>query len=152
MSNQIVSFFKMRAVISCNSMHPLIIGISFSNQITLIGLASSKNYHRWPRLLQKSVISEVFVKGKLQGTETAIVHRIAPWIFPLAKHSQSPLTIYSSTGLLERRTRVLTIFRSAEVDVGSTNQNELLKLRKVILLAWILYYLEVLAKTLLNFF
>ncbi len=85
-----------------------------SNQVMFIGLVSSKNYRRWPRLLQtwqKGVIRqsgtsswgniEGRVRGALQGTGTAIVHPVAVWISLPTK-----LAIYSGAGLLERCTHV----------------------------------------------
>ncbi len=40
------------------------------------------------------------VRGELQGTGRAMVHSVAMTL------SKSPLAIYSSTGLIERRSRV----------------------------------------------
>ncbi len=92
---------------------------SCPNQTTFIGLGSSKNYFGRPRLLQtwyKGVIRQGgtsseggigrWVRGVLQGIGAAIVHPVATWISPPTWSSQSPLTIYFSTGLLERWTHV----------------------------------------------
>ncbi len=80
-----------------------------SNRIKFIGLRSSKNCYKWPRLItEKAKGWDTTGWSKFRRRHrrtvkrgTAIVLSVATSMSPRMKRSQFPLTICSSTGLLE---------------------------------------------------